>query len=122
MDRNPIWLQNRCKIRLFDKEDEYSPNTQTSKTLTQTSLLIKPQYGSAFTKESLTEELTTFVNYFRQTDLADQPSQFPTHTPTINSKHILLQFENPEDTLKVKKLFDQNKDKFLKGTYTDAIL
>ena len=107
---------------LIKKMDEYSPNTKTSKTPTQTSILIKPQYGSVFTKESLTEELTTFVNYFWQSNLADQPSQLSIHTPTINTTHILLQFENSENTLKLKQLFDQNKDKFLKETYTDAIL
>ena len=111
-----------AKFDPFDKKDEYSPSTQTSTTLNKTSILIKPQYGSVFTKESLTEELTTFVTYIRQSDLDDQPSQFPTHTTTINPKHILLQFENSQDTLKAQQLFEQNKDKLLKGTYTDAIL
>ena len=58
----------------------------------------------------------------RKSDLDCVPSQFPDHTPTITSKHILLQFETPEDTLKVKQLFDLNKNNFLKGAYTDSIL
>ena len=114
--------QIHAKFDPFDKEDEYSTSTQTSTALNKTSLLIKPQYGSVFTKESLTEELTTLITYIQQSDLADSPSQFPTHTPTIISKHIILQFENPQDTLKAQELFEQNKGKFLKGAYTDAIL
>ena len=90
--------------------------------MNQTSLLLKPQYGSNFSKDLLTAELNTFVTYVRQFDTDGTSSNFPEYTPTINEKHILLQFESPEDTSQAKALFDQYKGNFLKGTYTDAIL
>ena len=112
----------------FDRNDEHNLKTHNSKDLNQTSLLLKPQYGSNFTKDQLSHELNTFLTYVKQdlfvkqTEANGPPNNFPEFTPTINERHILLQFETPEDTVQAKALIDMYKGKFLKGSYTDFIL
>ncbi len=112
----------------FDKKAEYKQKTKETKELTQTSLLIKPKYGSAFTKETLTTELTGIIEYIKQTIVVqasnreDTETIFPEHTATINEKHILLQFKSKEDTTKAKSILEQYRGKFLQGSFTDVIL
>ena len=112
----------------FDKNDEHNQKTHSSKELNQTSLLIKPQYGSIFTKDQLSKELNTFLIFVKQ-DLVvkgsegnNPPTIFPEFIPTINERHILLQFETTEDTVQAKTLIDLYKGKLLSGSNTDVIL
>merc|ERR1712082_45786 len=112
----------------FDKEQEYSQKTQESKELTKTSLLLRPQYGTVFTKVHMATELGNFVTYINQTLAVNTANEnnttetFPEYIPTINDKHILLQFNSTEETTKAKSKLDLYRGKFPKGSYTDIIL
>ena len=98
----------------FDKDSEYNKALKASKTLNRTSLLIRPKFGTIVTQEVLKTELGKFME--------SNEVLLPQHTPTVNGKNILLQFESQDDTDSTKALFDIYKANFLQGNCNSTIM